>query len=585
METCIRWGCVAVFAASGGLLGCSELGPVCGGCLQSEQCGEDGRCECRPGFLDCDGLARNGCEVEGDSCDCEPEPDQLLCTREGKDCGLFAVTDRCGEARTVGCGECLEPESCGGAGVANVCGEPACETDTAFCQRLGKDCGRVEGRDDCEKPRAAECGECLVPETCGGAGVANVCGEPACETDTAFCQRLGKDCGTVEGLDDCEKPRTAECGECLEPETCSGAGVANVCGEPACETDVGFCERLGKECGTVEGLDDCEKPRSAECGECVEPEVCGGGGEANVCAERICETDQALCLRLGRSCGPATAVDDCGKERNVQCGECTEPDWCEDGECICVPSPNFEICFEHGYRCGNHPYTDECGEPNSANCGVCDKGWECQEGSCVSLYPLEDESCVEAGVVVDCQSGLSCISNGGQGEDKIAVCKRKCADDPNWQCKVGETCALGQLGRPQEGICGLPAARGEACEGFFGSPRFCWEAAKPAGTALDCLGSVCRYLCNWDSLPTPLPCPEGLVCGTEQVVYPEYPMWISICVPCVAETDAEFCARLGKDCDEVSQLDNCHAPRTANCGTCEPPAECGGWGEANVCGG
>ena len=49
------------------------------------------------------------------------------------------------------------------------------------------------------------------------------------ETDTAFCQRLGKDCGTVSGTDNCGSSRSADCGSCTPPETC-GIEVANVCG-------------------------------------------------------------------------------------------------------------------------------------------------------------------------------------------------------------------------------------------------------------------------------------------------------------------------------------------------------------------
>ncbi|MCU0657905.1 MAG: hypothetical protein MUF64_22375, partial [Polyangiaceae bacterium] len=53
---------------------------------------------------------------------------------------------------------------------------------------------------------------------------------------------------------------------------------------------------------------------------------------------------------------------------------------------------------------------------------------------------------------------------------------------------------------------------------------------------------------------------------------------------CIPETDPAFCARLGKDCDEVSNVDNCEKPRTANCGTCSGQETCGGTGVDNVCG-
>ena len=52
------------------------------------------------------------------------------------------------------------------------------------------------------------------------------------------------------------------------------------------------------------------------------------------------------------------------------------------------------------------------------------------------------------------------------------------------------------------------------------------------------------------------------------------------------ETDAEFCARLGKNCGEVSDLDVCGTSRVTSCGSCATPTTCGGGdGVANVCGG
>jgi hypothetical protein len=55
---------------------------------------------------------------------------------------------------------------------------------------------------------------------------------------------------------------------------------------------------------------------------------------------------------------------------------------------------------------------------------------------------------------------------------------------------------------------------------------------------------------------------------------------------CTPETNTAFCARLGKNCGQVSGTDNCGAPRTVtSCGTCTSPQTCGGGGTPNVCGG
>ena len=48
---------------------------------------------------------------------------------------------------------------------------------------------------------------------------------------------------------------------------------------------------------------------------------------------------------------------------------------------------------------------------------------------------------------------------------------------------------------------------------------------------------------------------------------------------CTAESDAAFCTRLQKSCGPVSGTDNCGAPRTASCGSCQPGRSCA----ANVC--
>src|SRR4029077_7461984 len=86
------------------------------------------------------------------------------CAAQGKNCGT--ISNGCGG--TLTCGVCTAPQTCGGAGVANVCG--ACTPTT--CAAQGKNCGPIP--DGCGA--RLTCGGCTAPQTCGGAGVANVCG-------------------------------------------------------------------------------------------------------------------------------------------------------------------------------------------------------------------------------------------------------------------------------------------------------------------------------------------------------------------------------------------------------------------------
>jgi hypothetical protein len=54
---------------------------------------------------------------------------------------------------------------------------------------------------------------------------------------------------------------------------------------------------------------------------------------------------------------------------------------------------------------------------------------------------------------------------------------------------------------------------------------------------------------------------------------------------CVPESIAQFCKRVGKDCDQVDGTDNCgNAVVGANCGSCQGFKICGGSGKSNVCG-
>src|SRR5262249_57849157 len=69
------------------------------------------------------------------------------------------------------CGSCTAVgTSCGGGGVANVCG-PGTPTT---CAAQGKNCGAI--------PDGAggwlACGTCTAPQVCGGSGTSNVCATP-----------------------------------------------------------------------------------------------------------------------------------------------------------------------------------------------------------------------------------------------------------------------------------------------------------------------------------------------------------------------------------------------------------------------
>jgi hypothetical protein len=80
------------------------------------------------------------------------------------DGGTDAATGGAGGGGTGGAGG-----GTGGAGGASC----AAETDSAFCSRLGKNCGEVTDTDTCGTARTvSSCGICTVPKMCS---ISNVC--------------------------------------------------------------------------------------------------------------------------------------------------------------------------------------------------------------------------------------------------------------------------------------------------------------------------------------------------------------------------------------------------------------------------
>ena len=86
----------------------------------------------------------------------------------------------------------------------------------------------------------------------------------------------------------------AASGDAGESVTAAGAETGGEGGETAClpETPAEFCTRLGKDCGSVNGTDNCGSAIvGADCGACSGLEKCGGSGQDNVCGAL---TDPAL---------------------------------------------------------------------------------------------------------------------------------------------------------------------------------------------------------------------------------------------------------------------------------------------------
>ena len=252
-------------------------------------------------------------DAQKEHCDCCPGDQPCCstntsCTATGANCG--SIPDGCGGS--LNCGSCTAPQTCGGAGLPNVCG---CTPTT--CSAAGAGCGPIA--DGCGG--SLDCGTCVAPQTCGGAGLANQCG---CTPTT--CSAAGAGCGPI--ADGCGG--SLDCGTCVAPQTCGGAGLANQCG---CTPTT--CSAAGAGCGPI--ADGCGG--SIDCGSCTAPETCGGGGVPNQCGGMPGHIDCGgpLAMDPGGSMGCGLPGPHIVDRINISVG-------CNDGE-----TASFTVTFDDGF--------------------------------------------------------------------------------------------------------------------------------------------------------------------------------------------------------------------------------------------
>ena len=119
---------------------------------------------------------------------------------------------------------------------------PPCTPTVTTCNPPGGQyCGDIG--DGCEG--TIHCGDCTAPETCGGTGIPNVCGDPACVPRSCsvaggqYCGNIGDGCG-----------HNLACGDCPTGMTCNGA--THVCVVPGCSPTLTSCTVSGANyCGVV----------------------------------------------------------------------------------------------------------------------------------------------------------------------------------------------------------------------------------------------------------------------------------------------------------------------------------------------
>ena len=137
---------------------------------------------------------------------------------------------------------------------------------------------------------------------------------------------------------------------------------------------------------------------------------------------------------------------------------------------------------------------------------------------------------------------------------------------------------------------GEPVPAGKCDDGLTWTPAFCLKGASPWSTVSGTTGPMNGYMqltqaggAYQRGQIVDNTCTDLKPVLSETYVH----MWeknYDLTGPCTPESNATFCARLGRNCGAVTDADNCGTVRTvASCGACAGAEICGGDGTANVC--
>lgn len=382
-QRCGSRGCVSFDAPDSGCVPASCAG-------LSAQCGQfDDGCG---GTLVCGDCPDGGsCDPDGRCATCvDSRTDAQLCLERGADCGTLTITNRCGAPRTLDCGVCSGADSCGGGGVANVCGEAENDCATRYDCPDGFICqlGRcVAPADTCQQDTECPRGQiCNFSQWCeAGCVDARDCDSPAlCHPQDFVCEPCSRDNPCAAGLScldgECQAAaactttqdcvdggydgtvcRDGFCANCKRPSDCSGApyldgawqcALDGICRQEACDDEtcraqlgsLGYCDTASNRCLTRECLSDAD---------CTE-------------AGAVCRLSDFVCVASG--CDTAICQSECAAQ-GLRCNTAT---------CRCSGAPGGpgDPCVEaadcsDGYVCGNGvcaetPVTST-GEPCDAN--------------------------------------------------------------------------------------------------------------------------------------------------------------------------------------------------------------------------
>lgn len=320
---------------------------------------------------------------------------------------------------------------------------------------------------------------------------------------------------------------------------------------------IGACSYDESSLGEVEcGEDgDCPTPGS----ECVEGYCVAvtdrdvGPDDTDLDGDVVCEpeTDEEFCERLGVECGQFHGDDNCGEDRDVDCGdlgfecgphgECqlsTDADGPEVNSCEC-PEVDFEqsdddVCEALGADCDPLEPKDLCidwEDVDAVDCGGCEGDEACGlAGPNVCGCPCEiDEGCQDVGDASPDDPCMICQPEESEEEYTEADDGTACGD--NRHCMDGECVCVPEL---------------TECDQFCVDTRVdlnhCGDCHDLCTTDVDGASAVCdEGDCEWE-------CDDGGKTACEDA---------QVCAD--TETDPDHCGGCGDSCgeNEICNGGNC----------------------------
>ena len=376
---------------------------------------------CISGFMDCNGVASDGCEIDtrsnvnncggcGTVCDLANTNEHTcnagVCQVSTCDSGF----ENCNTTHSDGCeiDTRSNVNNCGGCGTvcdlnhtnahtcnAGVCQVSTCDSGYANCNNLNPDGCEINTQTNTSNCGA--CGAvCNLPNTNAHSCVSGSCQVSTCDSGFANCNNLNPDGCEVNTL-----TNTSNCGACGAvcnlPNTDAHSCVSGSCQVGTCDSGFANCNNQnpdGCEINTTNNLNNC-----GACGI-----ACSLPNANNQCSNSVCSI--ASCIAPYGNCDGNTPN---GCETNTtnnvnNCGACgmvcnlnnVDVHTCSSSTCgISTCDSGYTNCdASQANGCETHTSSD------AANCGSC--GYLCD------LPNTNTHSCVSGGCrVSSCDSGYA----------------------------------------------------------------------------------------------------------------------------------------------------------------------------------